>query len=328
MKKIITVLIMAAILFCLPVSAEEEPVYLPNYGFAYYRSPLVGYRTEGIWFNANVPGSIYFGQQNEVVRSFPGWRWEMSHESNATYHIKMWVDVSAITGTTSDKFFKNDILDFAWTDDTSDLNSVNNCNSDGLSYSSLISSTLTFDGNSVIYDIYYSTAPGYLDNIPLALVYYYIAFDCAVHASTNYYVTSTHVQVEAWQDVEGEIYEDILAQIAANQEVIIDNQEAMINVGSDYISSIPNNDTQLESAVGSIDSAEDAILSATDPTGTAMSDFSSQAQLTMSEINTSYNSTFAYINGLVDRVFDLGMGTVVFLSLTMGLVAYIFGRIR
>ena len=101
-----------------------------------------------------------------------------------------------------------------------------------------------------------------------------------------------------------------------------------LHQGDDKLDSIPSN-TDLSNGVSSIDSAESAILSASDPSGSALSDFSDKGKTTVTAINTSYRNTFAFINTLVTKVMDdLDFGILVFLALTLGLVAYVLGRIK
>ena len=70
-------------------------------------------------------------------------------------------------------------------------------------------------------------------------------------------------------------------------------------------------------------------MSASDPDGDAVDKFAEQGKSAVSAVNTSYRATFAFINGLVTKVMDdLGFGTIVFVSLTLGLVSYILGRIK
>ena len=122
----------------------------------------------------------------------------------------------------------------------------------------------------------------------------------------------------AYYDPGGTIYEEILTDIK--------NQ---LHAGDDKLDDIPTNNTELETKVSEIESVESSIASASDPDGDAVDKFAEQGKSAVSTVNTSYRATFAFINGLVTKVMDdLGFGTIVFVSLTLGLVSYILGRIK
>ena len=124
--------------------------------------------------------------------------------------------------------------------------------------------------------------------------------------------------VGVYYDPGGDIYEEILNDIK--------NQ---LHAGDDKLDSIPSNNTELETKVSEIESVESSIVSASDPDGDAVDKFAEQGKSAVSTVNTSYRATFAFINGLVTKVMDdLGFGTIVFVSLTLGLVSYILGRIK
>ena len=101
-----------------------------------------------------------------------------------------------------------------------------------------------------------------------------------------------------------------------------------LHAGDDKLNNIPSN-SDFSNSVSSIDSAEASLISASDPNGTALSDFSAKGKTTVTAVNTTYRQTFAFINSLVTKVMDdLDFGALVFLALTLGLIAYILGRIR
>ena len=101
-----------------------------------------------------------------------------------------------------------------------------------------------------------------------------------------------------------------------------------LHAGDDKLDSIPSN-SDFSNSVSSIDSAEASLISASDPNGTALSDFSAKGKTTVTAVNTTYRQTFAFINSMVTKVMDdLDFGALVFLSLTLGLIAYILGRIK
>lgn len=136
------------------------------------------------------------------------------------------------------------------------------------------------------------------------------------------------------KDLDGTVFEsavlDAVNQIKEDNENYHSNAlellDQIINMGADK--PVPSND-QLASSVSGVDSAESAIISASDPSGSALSDFSEKGKTVITSVNTSYRQTFAFINSLVTRVMDdLDFGTLVFLALTLGLIAYILGRIK
>lgn len=101
-----------------------------------------------------------------------------------------------------------------------------------------------------------------------------------------------------------------------------------LHAGDDKLDNIPSN-SDFSNSVSSIDSAEASLISASDPNGTALSDFSAKGKTTVTAVNTTYRQTFAFINSLVTKVMDdLDFGALVFLALTLGLIAYILGRIK
>lgn len=161
------------------------------------------------------------------------------------------------------------------------------------------------------YEIIIKLNPGVLglDYFPL-----YVYAACQVGART---MTTNSWSVSAEYDPGGSNYLEYLADI-----------RDQLHQGDDKLDSIPSN-TDLSNGVSSIDSAESAILSASDPSGSALSDFSDKGKTTVTTINTSYRNTFAFINTLVTKVMDdLDFGILVFLALTLGLVAYVLGRIK
>lgn len=110
-------------------------------------------------------------------------------------------------------------------------------------------------------------------------------------------------------------------------EILADIRD-QLHAGDDKLDSIPSN-SDFSNSVSSIDSAEASLISASDPNGTALSDFSAKGKTTVTAVNTTYRQTFAFINSMVTKVMDdLDFGALVFLSLTLGLIAYILGRIR
>ena len=101
-----------------------------------------------------------------------------------------------------------------------------------------------------------------------------------------------------------------------------------LHAGDDKLDNIPSN-SDFSNSVSSIDSAEASLISASDPNGTALSDFSAKGKTTVTAVNTTYRQTFAFINSLVTKVMDdLDFGALVFLALTLGLIAYILGRVK
>ena len=124
--------------------------------------------------------------------------------------------------------------------------------------------------------------------------------------------------VGVYYDPGGNIYEEILNDI-----------KKQLHAGDDKLDSIPSNNVELETKVSELESIESSIVSASDPDGDAVDKFAEQGKSAVSTVNTSYRATFAFINGLVTKVMDdLGFGTIVFVSLTLGLVSYILGRIK
>lgn len=110
-------------------------------------------------------------------------------------------------------------------------------------------------------------------------------------------------------------------------EILSDIRD-QLHAGDDKLDSIPSN-SDFSNSVSSIDSAEASLISASDPNGTALSDFSAKGKTAVTAVNTTYRQTFAFINSMVTKVMDdLDFGALVFLSLTLGLIAYILGRIK
>lgn len=122
----------------------------------------------------------------------------------------------------------------------------------------------------------------------------------------------------AYYDPGGTIYEEILTDIK--------NQ---LHAGDDKLDSIPSNNVELETKVSELESIESSIVSASDPDGDAVDKFAEQGKSAVTTVNTSYRATFAFINSLVTKVMDdLGFGAIVFVSLTLGLISFILGRIK
>lgn len=334
MKKIITALIMAAILFCLPVSAEEEPVYLPNYGAAYWRYANPDILSGATYYNWTIGNSIYLGQQNTTVRSHPAFYYELDHERNATYHIKLWYDISSITNISITNFFQNDIFNFTWWIDDQLGFAENNTNSFGKPYADMIASTMDITGNTVTYDIYYNTSEGYLDNIPFGLAYFGIAYMSAVHDSTNVQITASHVQVEAWYDKDAEIYEDVLQQIANNQEIIIDNLDRFLNHIINFGNNnpiLPQGGSQLSQYESQLSTSEEAVLNkSSDLKNSVAEDWNTQKSKAKQFVNSITPSTQVFLTVYNDFVSVLPDNVkILFVVLPILIfIGWILGRIN
>lgn len=340
MKKIITALIMAAILFCLPVSAEEEPVYLPNYGAAYWRYANPNIESGARYFKWPIGQSIYLGQQNIQVRSHPGFYYEIAHERNATYHIRLWYDISSISNISIDKFFLNDVYNFTWWIDWDSNENVfiadNNTNSYGKEYADMIASTMDITGNTVTYDIYYNTSEGYLDNIPFGLAYFGIGYMSAVHDSTNMQITASHVQIEAWYDKDAEIYENILQQIEENQSIMADDLEYLKNsvgriVNYGYYNQKPEGQDEFVIAEEQLSHAEQEVINKSEQLKESIStEWSKQKNDTKNFINNIMPSTQVFLTIYNDFVSILPDNVKILLTVLPLLIfiGWLIGRIN
>lgn len=169
--------------------------------------------------------------------------------------------------------------------------------------------------NRIRFHVYYNYN---LSGLKLSQLQLAFSFKCFNWSGTMINLTYMSQGVGAYYDPGGSNYEEILNDIK--------NQ---LHAGDDKLDNIPTNNIELETKVSEIESVESSIVSASDPDGDAVDKFAEQGKSAVSTVNTSYRATFAFINGLVTKVMDdLGFGTIVFVSLTLGLVSYILGRIK